>query len=249
MEGAANFTVLDNASINKLNKEELKVYTVNLSKHFAIIREALFGDDGVLGKLSSQLAVSARVNELLLRKLEAVERTASSNAQYARKEPFEVHGIPEDIPDTKIEETVISIINELKVASTPDYEACESQACHRLQNRKKVICKMTSRKRMRNIIKSRKKLKDYDLECLPVKVYITESLAPAYSTIDYYARNLKKKKHIHACWFFNGTYIVVLEEGGEKKRISHILYLEHATGLSEDEMKDLCPPSRFARNK
>ena len=62
MEGAANFTVLDNASINKLNKDDLKAYTVNLSKHFATIREALFAEDSILGKLSSQLAVSARVN-------------------------------------------------------------------------------------------------------------------------------------------------------------------------------------------
>ena len=248
MEGAANFNVLDTAAINKLNKDELKIYTVNLSKHFAIIREALFADDGVLGKLSSQLAVSARVNELLLRKLEAVERTASSNAQYARKETFEVHGIPEDIPDNKVEETVLNIMNELKDEKTPTYESCEIQACHRLQNRKKVICKMASRKRMRDIITSRKKLKDNDLKCLPVTVYITESLAPAYSTIDYYARHLKKKKRIHACWFFNGTYIVVLEEGGEKKRIAHVLDLEHATGMSEDEIKELCPPSRVLRS-
>ena len=91
----------------------------------------MFADDGVLGKLSSQLAVSARVNELLLRrKLEAVERTASSNAQYARKETFEVHGIPEDIPDNKVEETVLNIMNELKDEKTPTYESCEIQACH-----------------------------------------------------------------------------------------------------------------------
>ena len=97
-------------------------------------------------------AVSTRVNELLMKKLEAVERTANSNAQYARKETFEVHGIPETVPDSKVEDVVINIMNELKDESTPNYVACEIQACHRLANRAKVICKVVSRKRMREVI-------------------------------------------------------------------------------------------------
>ena len=233
MDGAANFAILDDETIKRINKEELKVYTLQLSKHFAVIRGALFDEDGVLGKLSSQLAISTRVNELLLKKLEAVERTANSNAQYARKESFEVHGISENVPDNKVEETVLEIINEIKDELTPEYEVHEIQACHRLKNPKKVICKMVSRKRMRDVIKSRKKLKDYDLECVGDKVYISESLAPAYSTIDYYARHLKKKKKISACWFFNGTYTVVLQEGGERVRINHVLDLEAVTGMCE----------------
>ena len=245
MENAEKFTVLATEDIKRLNKEELKVYTINLSKHFAVIRDALFDEDGVLGRLSSQLAVSSRVNELLMKKLEAVERTANSNSQYARKETFEVHGFPKEIPDSMVEKTVLNIINELKDTSTPTYNANEIQACHRLKNPSKVICKMVSRKRMRDIIKSRKKLKDNDLECINnSKVFVTESLAPAFSTIDYYARHLKKKKQIHACWFFNGSYTVVVEDGGEKKRIAHVVDLESASGLSEAEIKDLCPPKR-----
>ena len=87
MENAEKFTVLATEDIKRLNKEELKVYTINLSKHFAVIRDALFDEDGVLGRLSSQLAVSSRVNELLMKKLEAVERTANSSV-HARKETF-----------------------------------------------------------------------------------------------------------------------------------------------------------------
>ena len=114
MDSAANFEVLDNSSIHKLKQDDLRAYTVNLSKHFSIVRNAIFAEDGIIGRLTSQLAVSAIVNSLLLKKLEAVERTALSNSQYSRKETFEVHGIPLAVPDEKVEETVINILNELK---------------------------------------------------------------------------------------------------------------------------------------
>ena len=238
------FQVIDNTAINRPNKEELKAYTINLSKHFALLRNAIFTEDGIIGKLTSQLAVSANVNTLLLKKLEAVERTANNNAQYSRKETFEVHGIPLDVPDNSVEDTVLNIMNELKDEATPKYEASEIQACHRLSNKKKVICKMVARKRMREVITSRKKLKNKSLACVPNQVFISESMAPAFSTIDYYARNLKRKNMLHDCWFFNGSYTIVKVKGGDKLKIYHLSDLEEAMAMSEQDIIDMCPPKR-----
>ena len=220
------------------------MYTLSLTKHFSIIRNAIFAEDGIIGKLSSQLAVSANVNSLLLKKFEAVERTAHSNAQYARKETFEIHGIPLDVPDKEVEDKVLAIMNELKDEDTPQYAANEIQACHRLQNKNKVICKMVSRKRMREVISARKKLASKTLVCVPNKIYISESMAPAFSVIDFYARHLKRKKYIHACWFYNGSYTVVKTEHGEMLRISHVADLEEVMAMSESSIIDICPPRK-----
>ena len=52
MDSAADFQVLDSSAITKLNKEGLKSYTLSLSKHFSVIRNALFAEDGINGILS-----------------------------------------------------------------------------------------------------------------------------------------------------------------------------------------------------
>ena len=57
----------------------------------------------------------------------------TKNSQYIRKETIEIHKFPKDFPDNEIEAKVLEIFNE-------------------------VIVKLTHRKRMRAIIKSRSKL-------------------------------------------------------------------------------------------
>ena len=246
MESAEQFTILNSDAINKLDKNKLAAYTIELSKHFEAIRTALFADDGLLSKITSQLEVSTKANELLMKKLQNVERTANSNAQYARKETFEIFGISEKVSDKKVEEKVLQIMNELKDEDTPAFKPSEIQACHRLKNRSKVICKMVSRKRMRQVINSRKKLKDSKLKCGGVgeKVFISESMCPAITQIDFYARHLKKNSLIHDCWFFNGNYNILKKEGGEKIRIAHVADLELALDMSEDKIIDLCPKKK-----
>ena len=114
---------------------------------------------GILGKLSSQLEISANLNNLLLEKLQYVERTANGNAQYARKETFEVHGLPANLPDENVEQVVLNIMNDIKADETPAYTLDDIQACHKLKDKTKAICKMVSSKRMRQVISSRTNLK------------------------------------------------------------------------------------------
>ena len=242
MESAEQFAILNNDAISKLDKNKLAAYIIELSKHFEAIRNALFADDGLLKKISSQLVVSTKANELLMKKMQNVEKTANGNAQYSRKETFEIYGISEKVSDSKVEEKVLQIMNELKDDDTPAYQSSEIQAYHRLKNRSKVICKMVARKRMRQVINSRKKLKNTELKCGGVgeKVIISESMCPAFAQIDYYARHLKKNSRIFDCWFFNGNYTILMEEKGEKVRISHVADLEAAVGMAEDEIIKLC---------
>ena len=121
----------------------------------------------------------------------------------------------------------------------------DAKACHRLANRAKVICKMVSRKRMREVIKSRKKLHDRERSIVGKKIFSSESLPPAYSTIDFYARHRKKRNIISACWFFNGSYTVVVQQEGKKHRIGHVADLESVTGMPEEDIIDICPAKRF----
>ena len=79
-----------------------------------------------------------------------------------------------------------------------------------------------SRKRTRNVIYSCKKLKDKDLKNHGIlgKLFIAESMTPAYKNVDWKNMQLKKDGAIKQCWFFNGSYNIQLLND-EKKKIYH----------------------------
>ena len=68
----------------------------------------------MIPKLQSQLEIAGRVNSLLSDRLISLEKGLNQNSQYLRKETFEIHKFPKEVPDNKIEEKVLEIINEIK---------------------------------------------------------------------------------------------------------------------------------------
>ena len=92
---AAAAAIKSDSEINKLKLEEAKSYAKSITKSFHALYEHLFDPtNGVITQLQSQLAVSQKVNEDLIRQLGEVERTSIGNAQYARRETRELHGVP-----------------------------------------------------------------------------------------------------------------------------------------------------------
>ena len=106
---------------------------------------------------------------------------------------LEIHKFPKSVANEDIEANVLEIINEIKEPRDPDYTPMDFHACHRLHNKERVIVKMTHRKGLRAVIKSRPKLANKATqEKLKIgRVYIVESLAPQYKWLLFKCQQLK----------------------------------------------------------
>ena len=107
-----------------------------------------------------------------------------------------------------------------------------------------MIIKLTHRKRMRAVIKSRTKLatKDIQTKLKMGRVYIVESLAGAYKPLLYKCQKLKSAGRIHDCWFFNGNINVVKEADGDRHHIAHNIDILNLLDLTEDELTEIVTP-------
>ena len=66
-------------------------------------------------KMESQLLVTRRVNDNLVKQKRILERKCVANEQYSRRECLEISGIPDSIPNNNLEETVLKIFSETGV--------------------------------------------------------------------------------------------------------------------------------------
>ena len=236
--------VKSRSELTHLRKPELLDYAVELGNNFKVLTDKLFHPEtGMIARLQSQIAVSARVNSVLSDRLLRLERNSNMNSQYMRKETIELHKFPsvEDVPDDKLEEKVLDIFNAVRKEDDEIYTASDFHACHRLKVKGRVIVKMTHRKRMRAVVKSRSKLANADIQrALKIgRVFIVESLAGTYKSLLYKCQRLKATKRIHDTWFFNGNINVVLQEKGERHHISHVIDILELLNISEDDLNDI----------
>ena len=74
--------------------------------------------------LHSQLKITQQVNQSLLDHLWKVEKTATENAQYARRETLELHGIQESFcQGHTLEKNVMGLLNDLLADGSNEGEA------------------------------------------------------------------------------------------------------------------------------
>ena len=93
---------------------------------------------------------------------------------------------------------------------------------------------------MRSVVNNRRKLKGKDLKSqhVPSGLYIVESMAPAFRSLDWKCRQLRKAKIIENCWFFNGSYTILMNN--VRHKIYHDVDIQRVTMLSEAEIDKLC---------
>ena len=236
--------VLPKDKLKQLNKPDLLNYAVKLGANIQLLSKKLFDpESGVLAKLQSQIAISSRVNAVLADRLLRLEKENNRNSQYTRKETIELHRFPdvEQVPNKDLEEKVLSILNNIKDEHDDVYTATDFHACHRLVQKDRVIVKLTHRKRMRAIVKSRGKLADKTTqqELNIGRVFIVESLAGPYKGLLYKCQRLKAVGRVHDAWFYNGNINVVLVEKGARHHISHIMEILDLLNVSEDQLNEL----------
>ena len=207
------------------------------------LQERLFDPEhGVIAKLEEQIQGTKRVNQFLIEKINSLERSLHSTEQYTRKESIELMGFDPDIPDDRIERSVLNVLNTIKGEGEPEYVPTDIQACHKLRNNKIVICKFVSRKRMRATVNNRKKLKGMnDLKRFGVKekLVIFEAMSPHFKSINWKCKQLMKSGLLKDSWFFNGKYNVILPNG-EKKSIITDADLHLLLQLTNDDIIKVC---------
>ena len=108
--------------------------------------------------MKSQLLVTRTVNDNLVKQNRILERKCAANEQCSRRECLEILGIPDNISNNNLEETVLKIFNETGVTvNSRDVKACHRQ--NQKVNPKKVIIKLSKRKDVARIMNNKKKLK------------------------------------------------------------------------------------------
>ena len=133
--------------------------------------------------MESQLLVTRRVNDNLVKQNRIVERKCAANEQYSRRECLEISGISGSISNNNLEETVLKIFNETGVT----VNSRDVKACHHLNqkaNPKKVMIKLSKRKDVATVMNNKKKLKSMKPQNIDLpsgcKIYINERLCKYY---------------------------------------------------------------------
>ena len=164
-------------------------------------------------------------------KLYEAEVRINKFEQYTRRENLEISGIPDNINQDQLENTVLRILESIGV-QTDSYHI---SACHRLSRNKKqqsanTIIRFTDRKIIYDIFSKKKNLKVSPMKDeLGSDLYITENLSPEFKNIFETCKYLKRKNVIHSCWTYNGNVNIKISdyEGEKPIKIFHYNDIGH----------------------
>ena len=188
--------------------------------------------------MESQLLVTMRVNDNLVKQNCILERKCDANEQYSRWERLEISGIPDSIPNNNFEETVLKIFNETGVTvNSRDVEACHH--LKRKANPKKAIIKLSKRKDVVRVMTNKKKLKSMKPQNIGLpsdcKIYINESLCKYYKYLWWKCKLLQTRGSIQSFWVTNGS-IRIRHKNDEVTSDTHIEDFEHH--FLEEDLSD-----------
>ena len=120
-----------------------------------------------------------------------IEKESNANFQYQRGTNLELHGIPNEINDEKLEVTVLGILNAIDVPCN----ASHLQRCHRLPGKngssKPTIIKLTNQRYIDMAHKNKKLLNKTDLSSIDIKgnIYINYNLTPKMKNLAFNLEN------------------------------------------------------------
>ena len=162
-------------------------------------------------ELESYQLVSQRVKNL--------ERCMLSSLQYERRECIEIYNLPETVADEKIEDTCLSILQDIGCGEIKKWQV---HAFHRMRNRKNSIIRFVTRKHADAALHNRGKLKTLDQTKYGFdnRIYINESLCRPMAFLAYKVRSAKKEGRIESYNIWKGKLSVTINS--RKHSISHI---------------------------
>ena len=136
---------------------------------------------------------------------------------------MDIVGLPENFKGEALEAAVLNVYEVVRVPM----EKCNIHVIHRLRNTRVVIAKVCNRRYAVAILRNKKKLRELSQEgkkkLKSQKIYINESLCPAYKSILGKCNALPKKKYVDAFYTINGKVKIKYgcRNGQETTEISH----------------------------
>ena len=158
-------------------------------------------------KQSDAIKSLKEVNDDLMDKIYYLERDFIRIDQYSRRENIEIVGIPENIPQSKLENHVLQILHKMGVKELNSYNIA---ACHRLKKRSgnktpNVIVRFINRKFAIECFKKKKNLvkikADYNYKTL----FIIENLCSKNQSLYEHCLKLRYGGDIKHLWSYNGV--------------------------------------------
>ena len=143
---------------------ETATLIINLEKKMTsrfdgLDNELLNLKDAIIKNLQVENERLRKKVNVLENKILTLESEHNSLEQYGRRNNIEITGIPDSVPDQKLEEKVVDILNEIIVNVSPK----DTEACHRVgvskNSSKKTIVGFINRKHAKKALLSRKNLR------------------------------------------------------------------------------------------
>ena len=168
-------------------------------------------------KMETEIKVCKAVNTALKTEIVNLKRQINKNAQYNRQENLEFSGIPESVPDHKLEKITIALMRKTGVEVAPD----EIVDCHRLRNKKIVIARFVNRKYAQAALLKSKNLRGNTGDIIPNSIiFMNRNLTPEFRSLRWKAKRMKEANCIHAFGISKKGLWVKHEADGVKKEVA-----------------------------
>ena len=198
--------------------ENMEVYK-DLSNDQLI--QVILGLKGEINKLNDDF------KKVVNLRLYHLERNQNMYMQYGRRESFEIVGIPQNIPDDKLEDEVIDIMKEAKVSvNRQPMKKMDISAVHRLADKKTTIVRVVNRKYSRQAIINGRNLKDTK-RYGDNSIFINNSFCYEFKFLNFVIRKAAREHSIFKYKIRNGVTYVQMTEEQNFVQIGHVMDLEN----------------------
>ena len=165
--------------------------------------------------------ISKNVSDLLSSRLVDIERQCWANTQYFRRECLDIVGIPNEVKEESLEQSVVGIFDKLGCSIDAD----RIVTCHQVsKNNNTVTVKFTRSKDYQKVWNKKKELKNHKMEDFGLpgqgKIFINISLCPYYMTLWSKSKKLLTLGKINSFYTSDGTIRIKISENSSPLIIS-----------------------------
>ena len=200
-----------NDSLDKLRKQDLIPFVLFLKSKLDEanneannkVLEKIRNLSDIITKLSSELSITKNANTILLSRLVTLERQFWANAEYSRRECVDIVGIPREVKEEVLEETMLNNFGKLGCSISPGH----IESCHDINKKSDtVIVKFSRRKDSQQVSQVKKVLHKLKMEDIDLtgsnKLFINRNLCPYCKILWSKSKKLHKLGKIHSSFYF-----------------------------------------------
>ena len=223
--------LIDQESFNRMSRDQMWELFNVLQKDRSVLNdiksdtsatlEKITGLEKRVTQLESEVSVLKNANSLLVKEKSRMESKVLQDNQYHRLENIEISGIPKNVIDYELIDTVIGIASDIDVELAP----ADISACHRLgkgdKSRGDVIVRFVNRQAADHMFANAKKLKGIDLSDLlgpnHPHVYVNANLSPELKAMRWKAKKMKEAGLIARFGASRRGVYIQTEDSGTKR--------------------------------